>query len=203
MPDDYRESALVVLKGSWNRNRKSGYKVVSLHWIEESDGTTRIEEREFIAGFERDENVIGRPVDVVAAPDGSLYVSDDMAGAIYRIRYVPEAVAERGGVNENVFALPVEVPAVTSDPLEGLGTDELQALFDRHGCATCHAASGSREAAVPLRDLAVRRSLEDVVRVLRSPPASMPRVLQSDEEREALAVYLLGREERAPLISTE
>jgi mono/diheme cytochrome c family protein len=200
-PDEYRGSALVVLKGSWNRERKSGYKVISLHWVEASDGTRQIEEREFIVGFERDEHVIGRPVDIVEGPDGSLYLSDDMAGAIYRIRYEPSALKAEDGENGNVFALQVESPEILIEPLSRLSAAERtiliehgKELFDRHACADCHAASSSRPEPVPLVDLAARRSIGDLIEALRSPPASMPRALLSDEERWALAIFLLGRE---------
>jgi glucose/arabinose dehydrogenase len=81
VPQAYRGAALVALHGSWNRTRKDGYKVVSLHW--EPRGA--IEERDFLVGFEEDEDVIGRPVDVAEGPDGAFYVSDDYAGAIYRV----------------------------------------------------------------------------------------------------------------------
>jgi glucose/arabinose dehydrogenase len=80
-PAAFRGAALVALHGSWNRTRKDGYKVVSLHW--RPDGT--IEERDFLVGFELDEDVIGRPVDVAEGPDGAIYVSDDYAGAVYRV----------------------------------------------------------------------------------------------------------------------
>ena len=80
-PAAYRGAALVALHGSWNRTRKDGYKVVSLHWL--PDG--RIEERDFVVGFELDEDVIGRPVDVAEGPDGAFYISDDYAGAVYRV----------------------------------------------------------------------------------------------------------------------
>jgi glucose/arabinose dehydrogenase len=83
VPLDYRSAALVALHGSWNRMEKDGYKVVSLHWRD--DGS--IEERDFVVGFELDEDVIGRPVDVAEGPDGAFYVSDDYAGAIYRVTY--------------------------------------------------------------------------------------------------------------------
>jgi glucose/arabinose dehydrogenase len=46
-----------------------------------------VREEDFAVGFERDEEVIGRPVDVAVGPDGALYVSDDFAGAVYRITY--------------------------------------------------------------------------------------------------------------------
>jgi glucose/arabinose dehydrogenase len=82
-PSEYQGAALVALHGSWNRTRKDGYKVVSLHW--RPDGA--VEERDFLVGFLEDEDVIGRPVDVAEGPDGAFYVSDDYAGAIYRVQY--------------------------------------------------------------------------------------------------------------------
>jgi glucose/arabinose dehydrogenase len=82
-PERYRGAAFVALHGSWNRTRKSGYKVVALEW----DAGGSIRESDFAVGFELEEDVIGRPVDVVGGPDGALYVSDDFAGAIYRIRW--------------------------------------------------------------------------------------------------------------------
>lgn len=82
-PPNLVNAALVALHGSWNRTEKSGYKVVSLHWAD--DGT--ISEREFLSGFEVDEDVIGRPVDIAQGPDGAIYVSDDFAGVIYRVTF--------------------------------------------------------------------------------------------------------------------
>jgi glucose/arabinose dehydrogenase len=82
LPAEWRGVALVALHGSWNRTSKSGYKVVSLHWGD--DG--KIEERDFLVGLEENENVIGRPVDVAEAADGTIYVSDDYASSIYWVR---------------------------------------------------------------------------------------------------------------------
>jgi glucose/arabinose dehydrogenase len=76
----YERSALVALHGSWNRSTPDGYKVVSLHFG--VDG--KIEERDFLTGFIGDEGIIGRPVDIAESGD-AIYVSDDYAGAIYRI----------------------------------------------------------------------------------------------------------------------
>jgi glucose/arabinose dehydrogenase len=82
-PERYRGAAFAALHGSWNRTRKSGYKVVLVEW----DGEGGIRESDFLTGLEVDEHVIGRPVDVAVGPDGALYVSDDYAGAVYRIAY--------------------------------------------------------------------------------------------------------------------
>lgn len=75
-----RDVALVAEHGSWNRSRKSGYRLVKLTF---SGGA--IAEEVFLSGCEVEEEVICRPVDVIAAEDGTLFVSDDYAGAIYRI----------------------------------------------------------------------------------------------------------------------
>lgn len=80
-PAELRNAALVALHGSWNRSQKDGYKVVSLHWLE--DGT--IAERDFLWGFLEGDEVIGRPVDIAEGPDGAFYISDDYAGIIYRV----------------------------------------------------------------------------------------------------------------------
>ncbi len=86
-PQKYRGQAFAALHGSWNRTTKSGYKIVLLEWSK--DGS-EIFESDFLTGFEVDENVIGRPVDVQDGPDGALYVSDDFAGAIYRVTYAAD-----------------------------------------------------------------------------------------------------------------
>jgi glucose/arabinose dehydrogenase len=82
-PERYRGQAFVAQHGSWNRTKKSGYKVVLLEW--QADGS--IAESDFLTGFEWNEDVVGRPVDVLDGPDGDLYVSDDFGGVIYRVHY--------------------------------------------------------------------------------------------------------------------
>jgi glucose/arabinose dehydrogenase len=77
----YQHAALVALHGSWNRSSKDGYKVVSLHWNEKGD----IEARDFVTGFILGEEVFGRPVSIAEGGDGSIYISDDYAGLIYRV----------------------------------------------------------------------------------------------------------------------
>jgi glucose/arabinose dehydrogenase len=84
-PSGFERAALVALHGSWNRTEPDGYKVVSLHWNE--NGV--IDERPFLDGFRGEAGLIGRPVDVAEATDGSIYVSDDYAGVVYRVRYEP------------------------------------------------------------------------------------------------------------------
>ncbi|HIF17800.1 MAG TPA: sorbosone dehydrogenase family protein [Cycloclasticus sp.] len=81
-----RNTALIALHGSWNRSEKSGYKVVALSFSTNGD----ITERDFITGFEHNETVIGRPVDLTEDKQGNIYLSDDYTGRIYKISTIKE-----------------------------------------------------------------------------------------------------------------
>lgn len=94
----YRKAALVALHGSWNSSKKVGYKIVSLHY--NTNGT--ITERPFLTGFEENDDVIGRPVDVVEGVKGRIFVSDDYSGTVYRIDYkssIPEMIDNSNNMN--------------------------------------------------------------------------------------------------------
>jgi len=79
-PEEYRGDLFVAFHGSWNRKQPTGYKIVS---IDMGDLTVK----DFATGWLQGTNVLGRPVDIIVADDGSLLVSDDNAGKIYRISY--------------------------------------------------------------------------------------------------------------------
>jgi glucose/arabinose dehydrogenase len=81
-PPEYRGRIIIAEHGSWNRTTKSGYRLVSV------DPSARPPIPEvFGQGWLQGESFWGRPVDVQVMPDGSLLVSDDVAGALYRITY--------------------------------------------------------------------------------------------------------------------
>ena len=82
-PAAYRNRVFIAEHGSWNRSRKIGYRVTMVTL--EGDKAVRYEP--FAEGWLQGDRTWGRPADVLVAPDGSLLVSDDYAGAIYRIRY--------------------------------------------------------------------------------------------------------------------
>ncbi len=87
-PASFRNGIFIAEHGSWNRSTKVGYRVVHVTL----DGSNRVVGQDVFADgwLGKDESVWGRPADVLALPDGSLLVSDDLAGAIYRIRYAPK-----------------------------------------------------------------------------------------------------------------
>jgi glucose/arabinose dehydrogenase len=82
-PSEYRGDAFVALHGSWNRESRTGYKVVRIHLRNGvPDGTYQ----DFMTGFvANDEDVWGRLVAVAVAHDGALLVTDDGAGTIWRV----------------------------------------------------------------------------------------------------------------------
>jgi glucose/arabinose dehydrogenase len=82
-PADYRNNIIIAEHGSWNRSHKIGYRLAR---IVLKDG--KVERQEIFAeGWLQGEQNWGRPVDVLVMADGSLLVSDDQAGVIYRITY--------------------------------------------------------------------------------------------------------------------
>ena len=84
-PEEYRGQALVAEHGSWNRSERIGYR---LTLVRNENGVATAYE-DFVTGWigEPDERAWGRPVDILELPGGDILVSDDRAGAIYRIWY--------------------------------------------------------------------------------------------------------------------
>jgi glucose/arabinose dehydrogenase len=83
-PQRYRNQIFIAEHGSWNRSRKIGYRVTVVT-LDASGKPVSYEP--FAEGWLQGQAAWGRPADVEVAPDGSLLVADDAAGAIYRIRY--------------------------------------------------------------------------------------------------------------------
>ena len=91
-PKSYKNAIIVARHGSWNRSKKIGGDVVVVKL--NKDGTVKSMEP-LITGFLEDNKYIGRPVDVLQMKDGSLLVSDDWNGAVYRVTYGKPKVAAR------------------------------------------------------------------------------------------------------------
>ena len=82
-PSEYRGDAFVALHGSWNRPKRTGYKVIRVCF---KDGQPMGEYEDFLTGFVLDgESVWGRPAGVAVTHDGALLVSDDANGTIFRV----------------------------------------------------------------------------------------------------------------------
>jgi len=91
-PKTYKNVAIIARHGSWNRSKKVGGDVVVARL--NKDGTMKSLEP-LITGFVEDNKYIGRPVDVMQMKDGSLLVSDDWNGAVYRVTYGKQKVADK------------------------------------------------------------------------------------------------------------
>ena len=184
-PEGYGGKALVALHGSWNRSVLSGYKVVVLSFAD--DGS--ITQEDFLTGFELDEDVIGRPVDIEQGPDGAIYISDDYAGAVYRIGWGDLTVADS-----------TKLAGTTLTPDMAFNAEDITAgaaLFAANGCAACHDPASAPEGVQVklLQNLQSRFDTASLSLLLDRPPGPMPRADITDEERRALAVYLLSQED--------
>jgi glucose/arabinose dehydrogenase len=86
-PAEYRDNIFIAMHGSWNRSNKQGYNVMRV----QVDGKGGARMTPFLEGFLQDPKadppMWGRPVDVLVMRDGSMLVSDDYNGVIYRVSY--------------------------------------------------------------------------------------------------------------------
>tara|TARA_R110001599_G_scaffold5987_1_gene29595 strand:- start:3970 stop:5490 length:1521 start_codon:yes stop_codon:yes gene_type:complete len=188
----FERTALVALHGSWNRSVPDGYKVVSLHWL--ADG--RIVERDFLSGFLQGENLLGRPVDVAEARDGSIYISDDYSGSIYRV-----SAGDEKGIGLSAVGLTASKAPEKEGGLAVYSKEQRGSLFARgevvfrgNACVACHSESpDDKSMAAPLVGLEHRYSVTELSDFFTAPTPPMPVFPLSAEDREALAVYLLVR----------
>ena len=187
LPEAFQRTALVALHGSWNRSEPDGYKVVSLHWTPQG-----IEEHDFLTGFNLDGDISGRPVDIAQGPNGEIYVSDDYAGAIYKISY--GQASSDGATTQGLADVTRRTQLDTAPPawLEGADLQAMAingaALYAKYNCASCHEAGDN---ALQLNALEQRMGYAATIDALKSPQAPMPVFPLSEIEQRELAVYLL------------
>lgn len=82
-PEDYRHNLLVAYHGSWNRTVPTGYKIMLFRFDDQGKLLGR---ENFVSGWLRDKKTSnGRPVGIRIREDGTIFVSDDKAGVIYRL----------------------------------------------------------------------------------------------------------------------
>jgi len=82
LPDDYRSDLLLAFHGSWDRTQPTGAKVVRVH----VSGGLPVSVEDFVSGWQRaDGSRWGRPADVEVYKDGSVLISDDQSGSLYRV----------------------------------------------------------------------------------------------------------------------
>ena len=82
-PDEYKNQILIAEHGSWNRSTPIGYRLM----IVRLEGNKAVSYEPLAEGWLEGSQAWGRPADVIQMPDGSLLLSDDRLGVIYRITY--------------------------------------------------------------------------------------------------------------------
>ncbi len=186
----FKKAALVALHGSWNRSTRDGYKVVSLHW--QNDGT--IIEKDFLTGFDKGNEVIGRPVDVVEGRDGSIYISDDYSGTIFRLRYNKQVgiAPPITKIQAKPFVDARQALAVYSEDEQLQLSTAGEKLYQQYRCGNCHDPARARPMRTikPLENIAQRYTLNELADFFLTPTPPMPVFPLNDQQREALAVYL-------------
>lgn len=88
-PKEYRNDAFVAQHGSWNRSTPVGYRVMRIKFDDKGSVIGKVV---FADGWLQQEKAWGRPVDLLQLPDGSLLLSDDYQGVIYRIAYEGDGI---------------------------------------------------------------------------------------------------------------
>jgi glucose/arabinose dehydrogenase/cytochrome c553 len=179
-PDEYRQDAFVAQHGSWNRSVPIGYRIMRVRF----DDAGQVSGHEvFIEGWLEDRLAWGRPVDLLELPDGSLVISDDNLGVLYRVHY-----AGRGTVSTE--------RGRTADDLASTGR------FKSGTCTTCHGGQGITLFPV-MPNLAGQRAwyLASQLRAYRDGRRSHPLMTDavrhmSDADIEAIAAYY---ETRTPM----
>jgi glucose/arabinose dehydrogenase len=83
VPETFRKGIAIALHGSWDWSRKTGYKVIFFPW----QGGRPGRQGDLVTGWldDKSQSQLGRPVDVKPANDGSVLISDDYSGTIYRL----------------------------------------------------------------------------------------------------------------------
>ncbi|PRY11274.1 putative secreted protein (Por secretion system target) [Pontibacter ummariensis] len=125
MPQAYRNGALIALHGSWNRSKATGYKVIFFPWENGKPG----EQLDLVGGFLNSDSTeaYARPVDIAIGPEGSLFISDDHAHAIYKLSYTgPVAGAKDEALARAVDVFPVPANGYFMIQLKDLKSREVE-----------------------------------------------------------------------------
>ncbi len=85
-PQRYRSQILVAEHGSWNRSEPIGYRVALVRL----EGNRAVAYESLVEGWLQGKKAWGRPVDIEELPDGSVLVSDDLQGVLYRLSWSDE-----------------------------------------------------------------------------------------------------------------
>lgn len=132
-PAEYRHDAFIAQHGSWNRSTPVGYQIMRIKF---DDSGKAVGKETFAEGWLQGSLAWGRPTDILQLPDGSLLISDDYQGAIYRITYRAPAVPSRGVEPADA----AQVARQSGPEPEGSAA---AGKFKAATCSTCHGIDGN------------------------------------------------------------
>ena len=123
-PAAWRGSLFIAEHGSWNRSQKIGYRVMRVRM----NGARPASYEEFVSGWLRpDGTVTGRPVDLLVLADGSMLLSDDVAGVVYRITYRSADLSRRRTFRACILRCPAARPRrAAQDPAPAAAAADLR-----------------------------------------------------------------------------
>jgi glucose/arabinose dehydrogenase len=131
-PDAYRQGVAIGLHGSWNRTQKTGYKVAYFPW----DALTQLpgDQIDLVTGWADAFSNWGRPVDVAVDPGGAILISDDQAGAIYKLTYAsaPPPPPTQSVTSFTLINADTDQPIAGYDPIASGATLNLATLPSRN-----------------------------------------------------------------------
>lgn len=137
-PDGLGNDLLVAFHGSWNRSEPTGYKIARV----KLDGKGNMQGMEdFISGwlFKDGKTSLGRPVALLALPGGIMYVTDDKAGVVYQVQYLPTMVSS----NQEMFKdLNIKENQTVASPLKITGQTRGSWFFEASFPVSIRDASG-------------------------------------------------------------
>lgn len=146
-PQEYWYNALVAYHGSWNRTEPTGYKIV--RYKLDQDGKV-LGSEDFITGWLKDGKALGRPVDILVQPGGTIFISDDKAGLIYKVKYAPPAkTAEE--LNNLIHVTSVKADDLITSPLRLTGEARGNWYFEASFPVVLQDANGKILAQAPIQ----------------------------------------------------
>ena len=183
-PKDRQRTALVALHGSWNRSTPDGYRVLRLRWQDSGE----IQSEDFLWGFLRDEEVIGRPVDIAGDGEEGFFISDDYARVIYRV----SPYSRKSAVSSVVDSPAASSPAVDSLKVDAALAAAGSEVYRQYACGECHDDSAATP--LPLTGLSDKYDLQSLADYFLTPTPPMPNFGLDEQQRRQLAHYLMGEE---------
>jgi Raf kinase inhibitor-like YbhB/YbcL family protein len=178
-PADYKGDAFIAMRGSWNRRPPSGYEVVRVDF--ENGRPVKFEK--FLEGFLlQQENgkfgYLGRLAGIAVSKDGSLFVSDDSNGVVYKVSYAngdAKRVAETAATPNVVKDMPASPIAIDLINTKNGQPISVKAAFEKDGPIPVQYVADGDNASPPIEWNTVPQGTKSFVLIVDDPDAAKPK----------------------------